>query len=199
VAAGACDAESDRQREVLQDRFGVTAVAWPESFADIDAILEDVPSHVGAMTMLEPEDRDLFEAAGFDLVRIEYKGGADSASLNMTNLREPGMAPRLAIGGLFLMVDRDESLRCVEGSYAGSIDVADDGEGGYPGPREADLPDEGLAWFDCDVERTEGDRRPAGHVVGWFRGEVVCVVRGSSPAVLEQVVDELAAAWQVTG
>jgi len=188
VSVQGCDVGSTAPDASTDGDYRIPAVSWPTTFEDLGAIMDAVPRQIGGMLMVEPTDGDLKEGEGFDLIELRYRGADETVSLRMANLREPGMPPRLALVNFFF--SRGEGNRCADGTYLGSLEVTEDPEGDYPGFKEEQLPQEGLPWFSC--QRQEGGSQPSSYVAGWFNGEVVWFVNGSSRAAVQQFIDELA-------
>jgi hypothetical protein len=170
----------------------LTAVDWPRSLPDDESMLDGLPEQIGGLERLEPEDGDVAVTDAFEILRVRYEGDGEDATLGMANLREPGQPPRLALVTMFFNIsDLGDALRCAEGTYRGSLDVAVDEDGEFPGFTEEQIPETGLAWFSCLVPSTHEDL-PSRILTGWFSGELVWMVDGSSPAVVQDLMNELA-------
>jgi hypothetical protein len=59
------------------------------------------------------------------------------------------------------------------------------------GFKEEQIPKTGLPWFSCLVPSANEDQ-PSRPVTGWFSGELVWMLDGSSPAVVQDLMNELA-------
>lgn len=169
------------------------AVDWPGSLPADQSMLDGLPERVDGLDRHRPVDGDVIDTDAFEILKVRYQGTGEDVTLRMVNLRKPGMPPRLALVNLFLSTDR--GLRCTPDTYQGSVDAAADEHGGMPGPAEDQIPKKGLAWFSCQIPPPHGGKGPQRYVVGWFKGELVWLVIGSSAEVVQQLISELAGVW----
>jgi hypothetical protein len=169
-----------------------SAVNWPSSLPDDESMLDGLPEQVGSLERLEAEDGDVVVTDAFEMIRLRYEGDGEDATVGMANLREPGQPPRLALVVMFFNIsDLGGTLRCAAGTYRGSLVVTEDEDGEFPGFKEEQIPKTGLPWFSCLVPSAHEDQ-PSRPVTGWFSGELVWMIDGSSPAVVQDLMNELA-------
>jgi len=196
-----CSGPSTNVDPKVDESLGILSTTWPRTLEGIDAMRNALPRKVGDARRREARHDDEIVTDGFDILRARYTGPSDRAGVEMTNLREPGMAPRLALVTLFTtgLSDLGKNPRCLKRSYVGSLQPHEGESGILPGFTDEAVPHTGLPWFACRVA-LEGGHAPRGYfAAGWYSGEVVCVVYGSSRTALRELVRDLAAAWDQSG